>query len=589
MKRKRLIRRGQGRGKKFWSTIKGIRRGGEKEGCGSILGKDGQLITDKGEVLETWRDYFQDLFASVNPVEEPGRDQVPNSGGEEEITLEQVARKVSRLKAGKSAGVDEIRTEFIKNSGPGGIQWLCRIFNLAKKSSVVPADWSFGVIAPIFKKGNRKDCSNYRGISLLSVVGKVYASVLVDRVRVIVEGVLDEAQSGFRPLRGCQDQIFCLRQAMEKLRERNVDLYLCFIDLEKAFDRVPRQKLFEVLSEYGINGSLLGAIKSIYSGSKAAVRIDGEISESFEDNEGVRQGCCLSPRLFIIFMDKIVKQANLQGNVEIGEVIMKILAYADDLTLLADNADDLQRGIECLNVACEEYGMKISVGKTKVMHVGKARKEVVCSLNGEQLEQVSEFKYLGTIFSEDGKLVREFQERRRMGNAVASQLRSHVFNKKELSSGTKLAIHRSIFRPTILYGSESWVDCGYLVHDLEVSDMRILKSIAKVNRREQWDNHIRNDDFRENLGVTSVEKAARVSRLRWYGHVQRMGNSRLPKRILNAQVPGVRPRGRPRRRFIDSIRSDLEVRGLSLCEQTISLAGDRRVWKRVVHDDWVAA
>ena len=360
-------------------------------------------------------------------------------------------------------------------------------------------------------------------------------------------------------------------------------MYLCFIDLEKAFDRVPRQKLFEVLSEYSINGSLLSAIKSIYSGSRAAVRIDGEISEAFEVNEGVRQGCCLSPLLFIIFMDKIIKQAELKGNVEVGEVIMKILAYADDLILLAENVRDLQGGVDSLNAACEEYGMKISVGKTKVMHVGKSRKDIACSLNGEILEQVSEFKYLGTIFSEDGKLVREFEGRRKMGNAVASQLRSHVFNKKELSSDTKLAIHGSIFRPTILYGSESWVDCGYLVHDLEVSDMRVLRSIAKVNRREQWDNHIRNDDIRENLGVSSVEEAARASRLRWFGHVQRMGNDRLPKRILDAQVPGVRPRGRPRRRFIDSIKSDLEVRGLPLDEQTISLAGDRGAWRRVVH------
>ena len=83
-----------------------------------------------------------------------------------------------------------------------------------------------------------------------------------------------------------------------------------------------------------------------------------------------------------------------------------------------------------------------------------------------------------------GKLVKEFEERRRKGNAVASQLRSHVFNKKELSSDTKLAIHRSIFRLTILYGSESWVDCGYLVHDLEVSDMNVLRRIARVNRRD---------------------------------------------------------------------------------------------------------
>ena len=126
--------------------------------------------------------------------------------------------------------------------------------------------------------------------------------------------------------------------------------------------------------------------------------------------------------------------------------------------------------------------------------------------------------------------------------------------------------------PTILYGSESWVDCGYLVRDLELSDMNVLRRIAKVNRREQWDNHIWNDDIRENLGVTSVEEAARVSRLRLFGHVQRMRDDRLPKRILFAEVPDVRGRGRPRRRFIDSVRSDLEVRGLRLDEQFISLA-----------------
>ena len=93
--------------------------------------------------------------------------------------------------------------------------------------------------------------------------------------------MLHEAQGGFRALR-CQDQIFCLRQAVENLYEKNRELYLCFIDLEKAFDRVPRQKLFEVLSEYGIRGGLLEAIKSIYVGSKAAVGIDGEMSEAFE-------------------------------------------------------------------------------------------------------------------------------------------------------------------------------------------------------------------------------------------------------------------------------------------------------------------
>src|ERR1700743_2313648 len=193
-----------------------------------------------------------------------------------------------------------------------------------------------------------------------------------------------------------------MRQTIAKLFEKNRDLFLCFIDLEKAFDRVPRQRLFEALSEYGVDEFLLEANKSLYIDSRAAVRMDGELTESFEVGEDVRQGCCLSPLLFIIFIDKIIRRADVQGNVEVGEVIYNLLAFADDLVLLMDDVNHLQEGINRLNVACEDFGMKINVSKTKVMHVRKNRKELVCDLNDQVLEQVSEFKYLDTIFCEDG-------------------------------------------------------------------------------------------------------------------------------------------------------------------------------------------
>src|ERR1700744_1841205 len=144
-----------------------------------------------------------------------------------------------------------------------------------------------------------------------------------------------------------------MRQSIEKLFEKNRDLFLCFIDLEKAFDRVPRQRLFEVLSEYGVDGFLLEAIKSLYVGRRAGVSLDGELSKSFEVGEGVRQGCCLSPLLFIIFMDKIIRRADVQGNVEVSEVIYNLLAFADDLVLLMDYVNQPREGINMLNVACE--------------------------------------------------------------------------------------------------------------------------------------------------------------------------------------------------------------------------------------------
>lgn len=175
---------------------------------------------------------------------------------------------------------------------------------------------------------------------------------------------------------------------MEKFHERNLDLYDC----------IPRSKLWEVLSEYGINGPLLSAIKSLYACSEAAVRMDGELSEWFEVRNGLRQGCTISPLLFLIYMDKLIKSAQLRGRVTLGGNIISALAYADDLVLVGSSEQELQNSISDLEAACTDFGMTISSTKTQVMHVGKNRKTINCSLNGSVLEQVTEFKYLGCVF-----------------------------------------------------------------------------------------------------------------------------------------------------------------------------------------------
>lgn len=184
-------------------------------------------------MLNRWKECFDELLnveceASVD-------ENFINTGTDMEgFSADEIAAAVHKLKWGKAAGLDEIRTEYLKCSGAIGVQWLHRIFNTAWRSGVVPSDWTGAVISPIHKKGNTMDCNNYRGISLLSVVGKVYSSLLEKRVRVIVEPLLDENQSGFRPMRGCQDQIFCLRQLIEKFHECNKDMYVCFVDLKKG-------------------------------------------------------------------------------------------------------------------------------------------------------------------------------------------------------------------------------------------------------------------------------------------------------------------------------------------------------------------
>ena len=124
----------------------------------------------------------------------------------------------------------------------------------ARKFGKTPRDWQTGVIIPIFKKGDRKQCTSYKGISLPSLSGKVYAKCLERKCREIVESKLEDGQCGFRPGRSTTNQIFTLKQIFEKSLEYGKDLFACFVDLEKAYDRIPWDKLWKVLQEYRVNG-----------------------------------------------------------------------------------------------------------------------------------------------------------------------------------------------------------------------------------------------------------------------------------------------------------------------------------------------
>ena len=185
--------------------------------------------------------------------------------GEDEVfTAAKVATAIKEIKSQKAAGENEIRPETLKVLTGEGILWLTRMCQVVWKFGKTPRDWQTGVIIPIFKKGDRQKCTNYRGISLLSLPGKVYAKCLERKCQEIVESKLEDGQCGFRLGCSTTDQILTLKQIFEKSWEYGKDLSACIVDLEKAYDQVPRDKLWKVLQEYGVNGQLLCAIKSFY-------------------------------------------------------------------------------------------------------------------------------------------------------------------------------------------------------------------------------------------------------------------------------------------------------------------------------------
>ena len=227
-----------------------------------------------------------------------------------------------------------------------------------------------------------------------------------------MESKLEDGQCGFCPGRSTTDQIFTLKQIFEKSWEYGKDLFACFVDLEKAYDRVPRDKLWKVLQEYGVGGQLLHAIKSFYCRPEVCVRVNGKQSKPFHVGVGLRQGCVLSFLLFIVYMNWIDKYSQADECAMIGNCKISHLLFADDLVLLSSTEPGLQRALNSFADACNTAGMKISTAKTEVLHLSRNPDQCVLQVNGATLKQVEKFKYLGVAFTSDGRQDEELDTRK---------------------------------------------------------------------------------------------------------------------------------------------------------------------------------
>ena len=175
----------------------------------------------------------------------------------------------------------------------------------------IPQELKDAVTVTLFKKGDKSDCSNYRGITLLSIAGKVLARVLLNRlVPAIAEKHLPESQCGFRASRGTTDMVFTLRQIQEKCREQHKDLFISFIDMTKAFDTVSRDGLWAILGRLGCPPKFLQMLKQLHDNQHGRVRLNQDLSASFPINNSVKQGCVLAPTLFTIFFSMMLQNAS---------------------------------------------------------------------------------------------------------------------------------------------------------------------------------------------------------------------------------------------------------------------------------------
>ena len=288
---------------------------------------------------------------------------------------------------------------------------LHNLFNRLFSTGTFPKCWSESLIIPLHKKGSVNNPENYRGISLLDVLGKIYTSILNRRITFYVNmyGKISEAQFGFREGYLTIDNAFILNSVIEKyLSKEKGKLYVCFVDFKRAFDSVNRQKLWCVLKADGLKGNLFKV--NMYESVKACVRINNECTDFFECKWGLRQGCLLSPILFSMFVYEftkiieIIETSGLRG-IQLFPDLMELflLLFSDDIALISDTKSGLQKQLSLLSPFCKEYKITVHIGKTKVVvfrKSGQLRNTDSWTYNGEYIEVINSFQYVGLLFTQ---------------------------------------------------------------------------------------------------------------------------------------------------------------------------------------------
>ena len=362
---------------------------------------------------------------------------------------------------------------------------MCNLFNKIYETGHFPDSWSEGYVIPLHKKGSINDVENFRGITLLSNVGKLFFTrVLNNRLGEWAEtyGVLIEAQAGFRPGMSTVDNNFVLHGLISHVLNSDCKLYCAFVDFTKAFDYIVRDNLWYKLIKLGLRGKILNILKSMYATVKSIVKYDNKLGNEFSCTLGVRQGECLSPLLFSLYLNDIEEQflnSGLQG-IDVNMFKMFMLLYADDIVIFANSPDELQRCLDLLSNYCNIWKLTVNVSKTKVMvfrNGGILPRDLAFYYNGEILEIVKEFKYLGLVFTTGGSFAAAQSALSGQAQKAIFKLNRYLYKFTYISPKHKLELFDKLIASILNYSSEVW---GFIqANSIERVHLQFCKKIIR--------------------------------------------------------------------------------------------------------------
>ena len=407
---------------------------------------------------------------------------------------------------------------------------------------------------------------------------------------------------------------------MKKRREHGLESWILFLDLVKAFDRVPRELLWSILGKLGVPPKLIQLLKSLHSRFTVKFSVNHIVHEIL-NIIGVKQGDILGPRLFNLFIFAVMLTWHLIDNRPLCTFYTKpgfILTgrsyrtrgghefnlpdsqYADDTAVLFTSRQSLEEHVPLLIDHFKKFGLEIHVGKpgkdskTEVLFVHAPASTYAdpetfdnCDLSNVQLGNdtffpiVKKFCYLGSVLAYDCRDIEDIIKRITKASGAFGAVRSQLFSSRNVSFAAKKFIYEGLILPILLYGSEVWCLTEERYNKLRLFHARCVRAMCRVNRAHTWKHHISSGDLIKRTGLRPIESYITQCQLRWAGHISRMSMERLPRKMISSWVRNKRPRGCPRFTYGRGLYKALKIAKIDK-KNWHELASDRTLWRNML-------
>ena len=547
------------------------------------------IMPPEAEFTEHYRAHYQP--GNEEPLVVSGC-EMPPSETDDTLSRADFDSGLRCLNDNRAPGHDECAPEYLKRGGPLFLNWMyvlmVRIWTFA---SDLPILDRIGSLMPIPKKTSSMSVDSTRPICLLTSIYKFYAVLVFQKVRDRVKEYVTWTQAGFIRGRSCANNLWILRRVAERSVEFNVPVYCALVDYKGAFDALNRTTLGRVLSLF-LSPSMVRRVLSLYFDAKAKVVVNNCTGPEFDLLRGVRQGCPASPSFFTVALAFISRSFCIAfEGIKLVHLHLSTLEYADDQILFTLTAAGMQEMLNFLVETASPFGLRLSPAKCELIcfhrpgTVDKGTLPVV-TVGGKELSWKSSVVYLGSCVAEDGNTIAAIKHRMCCAESVVKRLNDRVFQRRSVHSKLKGHFISSAVFASLLYGLEH---CAFGIRDRRCIDGFFLR-LAKRVLHLRYDHHLSYEEAEERLGIERPSVRLSQDRLRWTGHMLRSNDEVLREVLLFVPAGGARGRGRPRRRYHETIKMDLQDRGIIITaktpalfwEQVRELAASRTEWQTVV-------